>query len=107
MGVIAYSMAQRTHEIGIRVALGADRGGILGMVFLQGAKIAGTGIAVGVAASLVLATSMRSLLFAVGARDPLTLVVVSAVLGLAAMAACYIPARRALRVDPVVALRHE
>ncbi len=106
-GVIAYSVAQRTHEIGIRLALGADRGGILRMVFAQGTKIAATGIAIGIAASLVLTTWMRSMLYSVQARDPLTLFGVAAVLALTAMAACYIPARRALRVDPVVALRNE
>ncbi len=106
-GVIAYSVAQRTHEIGIRLALGADHAGVLRLVFAQGAKIAAAGIAIGVVASLGLSTLMRSLLFSVGARDPFTLVGVSVVLALAAMAACYIPARRALRVDPVVALRHE
>jgi putative ABC transport system permease protein len=106
-GVIAYSVAQRTHEIGIRLALGADRRGILRMVFAQGTQIAATGIAIGIAASLMLTTWMRSMLYSVGARDPLTLIGVAAVLALTAMAACYVPARRALRVDPVVALRNE
>ena len=106
-GVIAYSVAERTHEIGIRVALGAGGAGVMRMVLGQGAKIAGVGILLGAAASMALTTLMRSLLYSVGARDPFTLIGVSAILALAAMAACYIPARRALRVDPVVALRHE
>lgn len=105
-GVIAYSVARRTHEIGIRLALGADRGGILRMVFAQGTRIAAAGIAIGILASLVLTTWMRSMLYAVAARDPLTLAGVAVVLALTAMVACYVPARRALRVDPVVALRN-
>ena len=106
-GVISYSVAQRTHEIGIRMALGADGGGVLRMILAQGAKIAGAGVVIGLAASLGLTRLMANLLFSVSAADPLTFAAVAIVLVLVAMLACYIPARRALRVDPIIALRYE
>jgi putative ABC transport system permease protein len=106
-GVISYSVAQRSHEIGIRIALGAQRGGVLGMILGRGAKIAGAGALIGVAASLGVTRFMASLLFSVGANDPFIFAAAAAVMALVAMLACYIPARRALRVDPIVALRHE
>ena len=106
-GVISYSVAQRTHEIGIRMALGADHGGVLRMILAQGAEIAGAGVIIGLAASFALTRLMVKLLFSVGAGDPLTFAAVAIVLALVAMLACYIPARRALRVDPIIALRYE
>lgn len=106
-GVISYSVEQRTHEIGIRVALGARRGHVLRMVLVQAAKIVGAGMAAGLVLSLALGRLMSSLLFSISAADPMTFAVVAAVLALIAMLACYIPARRALGVDPVIALRHE
>ena len=106
-GVISYSVAQRTHEIGIRVALGAEPGGVLRMILAQGARIAGAGVAIGLAASFPLTRLMAKLLFSVSAADPLTFAAVAGVLVLVAMLACYIPARRALRVDPTIALRYE
>jgi putative ABC transport system permease protein len=106
-GVISYSVAQRTHEIGIRVALGAQRRDVLRLVLGQGGKIAFAGIAIGLAASFALTRLMSSLLFSVSASDPLTFAAVAILLVVVAMLACYIPARRAMRVDPMVALRYE
>ena len=107
-GVISYSVAQRTHEIGIRMALGADHGGVLRMILAQGVKIAGAGVVIGLGASFGLTRLlMTNLLFSVRAADPLTFAAVAIVLVLVAMLACYIPARRALRVDPIIALRYE
>ena len=106
-GVISYSVAQRSHEIGIRIALGAQRGGVLSMILGRGARIAGAGALIGVAASLGLTRFMASLLFSVGADDPFIFAAAAALMALVAMLACYIPALRALRVDPILALRHE
>src|SRR5579864_1662125 len=106
-GVISYSVAQRTHEIGIRMALGAQHKDVLRMILRQGVKIAVAGVAIGVVVSLGLTQLMSSLLFSVSAADPLTFAGVAVLLVLVAMLACYIPARRALRVDPMVALRYE
>jgi putative ABC transport system permease protein len=104
-GVIAYSTAQRTQEIGIRLALGATRGDVLTMVLKEGAAIGLVGLAIGMPAAFVLTRSISSLLFNVGARDPMSFVVLPAGLMLVIAAATLIPAARALRVDPVLALR--
>jgi putative ABC transport system permease protein len=104
-GVIADATAQRTQEIGIRIALGADRRMILRMVLISGLRIAATGLAIGVFGALALTHVLSGLLFGVGARDPLTFVVVPGALLVVTLAACWIPARRAMQVEPVIALR--
>jgi predicted permease len=106
-GVISYVVGQRRHEIGIRVALGARSGDILRMVLAQGGKLAATGIACGVVASLGLTRLLSAMLFGVSATDPVTFASVVAVLVGVTLLASSIPARRALRVDPMMALRHE
>ena len=105
--VLAFSVAQRTQEIGVRVALGAQPRDILRAILKQGLSLAGLGVGLGVAGALALSQVLASLLFGVSATDPLTLSGAVLVLLLVAAAACYIPARRAMRVDPIVALRYE
>ncbi len=106
-GVVAFVVSQRTQEIGIRMALGAHRGSVLLMVLLQGLRLVVVGLVVGIAASLVVGRLMSDLLFEVRPSDPLTLIGVSVVLIAAAAVACLIPARRAIRVQPTIALRSE
>jgi putative ABC transport system permease protein len=106
-GVTAYSVEQRTREIGIRVAVGAGPRHVISMVLLQGVKLAVIGIALGILCASSLAGLMKALLFGVPAGDPLTYLLVSSLLSLVTLAACYVPARSALRIDPVTALRHE
>src|SRR5262249_54844666 len=97
-GGISYSVAQRTHEIGIRAALGASKARLMGLVLRRGVLLATIGLAAGVAGSLGLTRLMASLLFGIGARDPLTMTLVGVVLGLMAVLACYVPARRATTI---------
>jgi len=106
-GVISYTVSQRQREIGIRLALGAQRGDVLQMVLQQGAITALVGVSIGILAALGMTRLMASLLFGVTAHDPLTFALVAALLLAVALLACYIPARRAMRVDPMVALRYE
>jgi predicted permease len=106
-GVLHYSVAQRTHEIGIRGALGAGPTDVLCLVLGQAMRLAFWGIAIGISAGLALTRLMASLLFGVGSTDPVTFVAVPVLLGLVSLFASYVPARRAMRVDPMVALRYE
>ena len=106
-GVISYMVRERTHEIGIRLALGAQSANIMQMVLRQGLRLAVAGAAFGLVCALVVSHLMAGLLYGVRPTDPLTFVGVALLLIGVALLACYIPARRAIRVDPLVALRHE
>jgi ABC-type antimicrobial peptide transport system permease subunit len=106
-GLIQYSIATRTHEIGIRMAVGAQAREIFGMIIREGLKLSLTGLVLGILGALWLGQAGSSLLYGVTATDPLTFISVSLMLTAVAMAACYFPARRAMKVDPVVALRQE
>jgi ABC-type antimicrobial peptide transport system permease subunit len=106
-GVISYLVGQRTQEIGIRVALGARRWDVLRLVLSHSVHMAALGVLIGVAASLALTRLMSKMLYGVSATDPVTFFSVVIVLTCVALAASYIPARRAMRVDPIIALRYE
>jgi ABC-type antimicrobial peptide transport system permease subunit len=104
-GVVAYRTQQRTREIGIRVALGASRSDVLGLVLHQGLRLTAVGLFLGLTMSLLLTRFLRGLLFGVSAMDPPTVLSVTALLLLVAVAASYLPALRAMRIDPVMAIR--
>ena len=106
-GVMSFAVEQRTHEIGIRIALGAGRGEMLKMVVGQGMRLATIGLVLGLAGAFALSRVLTSLVFGVKPTDPVTFGAVALGLGLVALLACYIPAHRATRVDPVIALRYE
>lgn len=106
-GVIAYSVAQRSHEIGVRMALGAQRGEIVRMVVGQGMRTAFASIGIGLAAALGLTRLMASLLYDVKPNDPQTFAAVGAALGATALLACWVPAVKAAWIDPIIALRYE
>jgi ABC-type antimicrobial peptide transport system permease subunit len=106
-GVLSYAVTERTREIGIRMSLGASRGRVLGQVILEGMRLAVAGFAVGIAGALATGRVLASLLHEVKPGDPAIFAVTAGFLALVALAACYLPARRAARLDPMTALRYE
>ena len=106
-GVLAFAVTQRTGELGVRMAIGAQRGDIVSMVLRQGGRLVALGLGIGVVAALVGGRALSTQLYGVGASDPITMVLVVALLASVAFFACWLPARRAAGTDPIVALRHD
>jgi ABC-type antimicrobial peptide transport system permease subunit len=104
-GILAYAVTQRQQEIGLRMALGASRPSVLRLILKQGMSLVGVGMAIGLVAALVVGRLLGRMLYGVGASDPVSVIVAAVVLGVVALIACYLPARWATRVDPLVALR--
>jgi ABC-type antimicrobial peptide transport system permease subunit len=106
-GVLAFGVSQRTREIGVRIALGAEAPNVVGLIVRRGMLLTGGGLVAGVAGAVVAARSLRAIVYETAIYDPWTFILVPVVLSLVALVACYLPARRAARIDPVVALRTE
>jgi putative ABC transport system permease protein len=104
-GLMSFSIGQRTRELGVRLALGAERGDIVRLVLTEGTKLAGIGVAIGIVLALLLTRGLRTLLFGVTTTDPMTFIMVTASVMILAVTACYVPLRRALTVQPSEALR--